>query len=469
MKDLFFIDGYYLDKDQIKCIKSNKNLLVIAGAGSGKTSTILGKVKYLINEHLNSEDILCISLTNEATNGLKNKLLNIGIDVDCLTFHKLGLNIINKYYSNITIVNNYLDYIVDEYFNSIVKYSYRRFYLYMLFKSFKYNEILNSKDFLLYKNTIITFINLVKNKGLDIYYIYSLYKNSLVKYNYLFILEIYKIYDNELKSNNSFDLNDLIIEANRLINNNKLRLKYKYIIIDEFQDSSKIKLNLIKNIISYNSSKIMCVGDDYQSIYRFTGSDLDTFFNFKKYFNDSEIIYLNNSYRNSSELLYVSTSFICKNKYQYKKELISNKHNSKPIKIIYYIDKIKGLKKALKHINGSYMIIGRNNKDIDFYVENNDVLNNYFTAHKSKGLESDNIIIINMTNDIMGFPNKIKNNKIISKLFDKELYKYDEERRLFYVALTRTKNNVYILVDKNNISCFVKEIVSDYKDYIEFI
>ena len=80
-----------------------------------------------------------------------------------------------------------------------------------------------------------------------------------------------------------------------------------------------------------------------------------------------------------------------------------------------------------------------------------------------------NVILINLCDDVMGFPNKIKNNKIISKLFDKELYNFDEERRLFYVAITRTKNSVYMLVDKNNISIFVKEIIKDYKKYIEFL
>ena len=117
------------------------------------------------------------------------------------------------------------------------------------------------------------------------------------------------------------------------------------------------------------------------------------------------------------------------------------------------------------------MIIGRNNIDINNYVDKYKDINNYnyYTAHKSKGLECDNVILINLTDDIMGFPSKIKNSKIINILFDKELYKYDEERRLFYVAITRSKNNVYFLVDKNNISCFVKEIIKDYKEYIEYI
>ena len=105
MEDIFYIDGYRLDEYQIECVKCNKNLLVIAGAGSGKTSTIIGKVKYLVHNGIKEEEILCMSLTNEATNGLKNKLNNIGLNIECLTFHKLGLNIIRNKYKEVNIVN----------------------------------------------------------------------------------------------------------------------------------------------------------------------------------------------------------------------------------------------------------------------------------------------------------------------------------------------------------------------------
>lgn len=472
MSDLFYIDGYRLDDYQIDCIMCDKNLLVIAGAGCGKTSTILGKVKYLIHNGIKENEILCISLTNEATNGLKNKLFNIGLDIDCLTFHKLGLKIINMFYENINLCSdNTLLYIVDEYFLSVVKYSYRRFILYFLFKSFKYDEIIKSRDFLLYKNSLITFINLLKNKGFDILKIFELYNKSIVKHNFLFLLEIYKIYDNELKSSNTFDFNDMISIANDLIITNKLVLPYKYIIIDEFQDTSIIRLNLIQSIMRYNSSKIMCVGDDYQSIYRFAGSDIDLFLDFKKHFKNSEIMYLKNTYRNSKELLCVTNSFICKNKYQIKKELFSNKSINKPIKILYTNNRINCLNYLLEKLGKNTMIIGRNNKDIEYYVEKKENINNlnYYTAHKSKGLEYDNVILINLTNNILGFPNRLKNTKIVDKLFKRELFKFDEERRLFYVAMTRTKNYVYIIVDKNNASCFIYELLNDYKEYIEII
>jgi len=468
--DLFYIDGYYLDKYQIDCIKESNNLLVIAGAGCGKTSTILGKIKYLINKDIKEDEILCLSLTNDATNGLKNKINKLGYNVETITFHKLGLKILNNFYDKVNIANdNLLSYVVNEYFLSIVKYSYRKYLLMLEFKNYKYNEIINSKDFILFKESIVTFINLLKNKGLGIEFIYDLYNKSIVKHNYLFIMEIYKIYERELESTNSFDFNDMIFTSSNLVLHNKIKLNYKYIIIDEFQDTSMIRLNLIKNIIKFNKAKIMCVGDDYQSIYRFAGSDIELFLDFEKNFKDSKIMYLKNTYRNSKELLSVSCDFIMKNKYQIKKDLLSDKTNNKPIKIHFYKNRINALKYVLNLIKTDYMIIGRNNNDINYYVDKDTFINNYFTVHKSKGLESDNIILINLTDDTLGLPSKVRNNKFVSKLFNKELYKYDEERRLFYVAITRTKNNVYMLVDKNNMSIFIREIILNYKEYIEYI
>ena len=130
-KNLFYIDGYTLDKYQIECIKCDKNLLVVAGAGCGKTSTILGKIKFLLSKGIKENEILCISLTNEATNGLKNKISKIGYNIETLTFHKLGLKIINTFYNIVNISSdNLLEYVVDEYFFSVVKNSYRKYFLY---------------------------------------------------------------------------------------------------------------------------------------------------------------------------------------------------------------------------------------------------------------------------------------------------------------------------------------------------
>ena len=117
-----------------------------------------------------------------------------------------------------------------------------------------------------------------------------------------------------------------------------------------------------------------------------------------------------------------------------------------------------------QHNMKDVLILGRCNKDINELMDEvkyKDMNMRYLTVHKAKGLEADNVILINMTNKINGFPSKLEEPKITNKIFkSKEKYPYSEERRLFYVALTRTKNNVFIMSDKNYESIFITEIKS---------
>ena len=260
--------------------------------------------------------------------------------------------------------------------------------------------------------------------------------------------------------------------ATSIINNKVIKLPYKLIIVDEFQDTSLLRFNLIKAIVNNNNSKLCVVGDDYQSIYKFQGCDLLLFLNFDKEFKNAKIYYLNQTFRNSQELIDVAGNFIMKNPNQIKKRLYSNIHLNNPIKIIKYKDSKKALIELVKSLplDKEILILGRNNFDIDKYInnyklDNNDLFINgikqrikYMTIHSSKGLESDIVIILNLVDERYGIPSKIKENKYINMLKKEEDYLYAEERRLFYVALTRSKSYVYLLVDKYKPSIFIKEI-----------
>jgi len=311
-------------------------------------------------------------------------------------------------------------------------------------------------------------IHLIKNNNLDINYVFEIYKKSLIyKFIWKILLDVLNIYKRELESLGLIDFDDMINEAYNLIRSKNLSFNYKYIIIDEFQDISVARYKLIKEIMDRSNAKFVAVGDDWQSIYGFTGCSVDILINFNKYFLNSNILYLENTYRNSSELIYVASKFILKNNFQIKKELFSSKHIIKPIKIVYSSDN-DILVKILEYINKEdVMILGRNNYDIKDYTINNC---RYLTVHKSKGLEADEVILINLENKLDGFPNKKKDNRFNKKLLEnKEKYNYAEERRLFYVALTRTRNSVYLVLRKDNKSIFVKELIKDFKDYIEYI
>lgn len=446
-----------MNEKQLEAIKSLENTLVVAGAGSGKTFTIVNKIKYLLDNNIYKEnELLVISFTNESVNDLKRK---IDYNLDIMTFHKLAITLINN--PDMKISNEYyLKYIINEYFNSYGKYNKKQNKL--------IKRILQEMDIDNLKKLIFTFINLYKSNYNDINYLLNLYQKShfINKIYFKIILEIYHIYNQEIESSNLYDFNDMIKIATNNINNNIIKTNYKYIIIDEFQDTSLNRFKLIDAIMKQNNAKIFVVGDDYQSIYRFSGCNLDIFLNFNKLVSNLNIINLDYNYRNPKEIIDVANSFIMKNKNQIKKETICLKNINKPIKICFYKNKRTAIEKILKYIDTKYLILGRNNKDKAlFNVQDKPFL----TIHKSKGLEEDNIILINLTNNNNSLPSKIKNHKIINKLIKTDYYPYEEERRLFYVALTRTRNNIYLLVPKSNYSIFIKELMKNYKNYIEYI
>lgn len=455
------------DKYQLKAIKCEKNTLLVAGAGAGKTTTILGKINYLLDNGYNESDILCISFTNASVNDLKKKLNN---SIDVFTFHKLSINILNEYDKTYKLCDsNLLEKIINSYINKLFEFKKKKK------KFLKY--VPNVSNF---SKLALRFINLFKannydeEKFRDIFIKVNKIKNKQKRLynlmNLINIINIYKLYKQELNSCNELDFNDLIIEATKVVKNTTFTDKYKYIIIDEFQDTSLVRLNLILEIYTKNNCKFFCVGDDFQSIYQFTGCDLKIFLNFKKYFKKSTIKKLKMTYRNPQELINVAGSFVMKNKSQIRKILISNKSIKAPIKIVYLRN--NGLLKLINHLNSNYMILGRNNKDIYKYFNNKEIIENniiYSTIHKSKGLEADNIIIINLTDDYDSIPSRIRNDYLIDLLLNNHNDVYYEERRLFYVGLTRTKNNVYLISSKNSESEFIKELTKDYKNYIKII
>lgn len=450
-----------LDKYQKEAVLATGNVLLIAGAGAGKTFTITKKIDYLIASKIcEAEEILIISFTNKSVNDLRLKIKH---NCDIKTFHKLAIDILKDHHVSYNLASDdYLEFIANEFFKSlsdnemtqeILKFFHESDYSLFL-KSYKYQEFIK---------VVINIIKIYKTNACNIDDFKNIYyKNKFIsKYVYL----INCMYNTELKSSGSMDFDDLIIEATNTLKNN-YNYKYKYIIVDEFQDTSMIRFNLVNKLRIINHATLFCVGDDYQSIYHFSGCDLNIFLNFTKLVDNAKILKLKYTYRNSQELIDICSKFVMKNKSQIKKDLISNKHIDNPIEIIYYLNPKKAFVKLVKKLNErEYLVLGRNNKDITYFTDNLNVP--YLSVHSSKGLEEDNVIIINLVNKTYGFPNKLQNNKLIEELHpsDKSIL-YAEERRLFYVALTRTKNKVYLLVPIFNKSIFIKEIKHNAKKRI---
>jgi len=316
-------------------------------------------------------------------------------------------------------------------------------------------------------------------------------ENNFIKHRNELFLKIFKnfynFYEHSLSSTGQIDFNDMINKATDIIKLGFVPNNYKYIIIDEYQDISVSRFKLIKSLQLATNSKVICVGDDWQSIYRFSGSDIDLFSNFENYFGPSKFLKIEKTYRNSQELIDIASDFVTQNHCQLKKELKSDKHIENPLKVCFYSQNIvEGVENAIQDIVTNFgdkaeiLFLGRTKFDIfqlldlDEKFESNENCSeiiykpipslkiSFLTVHKSKGLEADNVILLNMQNNLLGFPNRISNDPILSLvLSNTEEYPYAEERRLFYVAITRTKNRTYLIAPEIHYSQFLEEMISN--------
>ena len=353
----------------------------------------------------------------------------------------------------------------------------------------------SNKYFSEFINLCCTFLNLFKSNNFKIEQIDELKKTYgesepsafLCERTELF-LNIIKIilsaYQNFLTSNNSIDFSDMINIASEKVEEGCEIIPYKYIIVDEYQDISKSRFNFLKAIVDKTNAKLFCVGDDWQAIYRFAGSDISLFTDFEKYFGYTKILKIEKTYRNSQNLIDEASHFVLQNPLQLKKQLRSDKKLDYPLVFWGYDEEpYKALEQAINKIisefgiNSSILILGRINHDKDIlkksglfrfsmnnrkevidYVKVPEVQIDFLSVHKSKGLEADNVILLNFKNDKLGFPNQIADDDVLNLvLTNAEKYKFAEERRLFYVAITRTKNRTFVLTDNKNPSPFFKE------------
>lgn len=315
-------------------------------------------------------------------------------------------------------------------------------------------------------------------------------------------------YSKEMKEKKCIDFEDMINNASNILDDkikSGEKLDYKYILIDEYQDISMQRFDLAEKLSQCSNAKIVAVGDDWQSIFRFSGAKLDLFTKFEEKMGYANVLKITHTYRNSQELIDIAGGFIMQNDNQIQKKLLSSKHLKDPIILMSYNDtykhkddlKDKGpyyrLGEAIveslddivlkQGIDQKVLIIGRYNFDAknlgrltDFFVYAGEkiVCKKYpklrihcLTAHASKGLTYDNTIIINGKDDILGFPSKIEDDPVMKLVIkDDEKMDYSEERRLFYVALTRTKNRVYIITPQFKPSKFILEIKDHFKNVI---
>lgn len=506
LSDFFSLLDIKLNEQQKNIIISNeKTLLALAGAGSGKTLTIAAKVKYLVEVcKVKPEKILLLAFTRKSAGEMTERIVNkFGVNVKASTFHSLGYRIIYDVEGKKLRIPENSESIFYNFFENLATNNKK---LIEQIKAFsKINEKISKDKIKSLSKLVYTFINLLRSRSGKISDIIRQNSDSgLLDERDKLFLNIAKnaqeYYENELRAKQLIDYNDMIIRSAEYIEHGKWKPKYEYVIIDEYQDISFSRYRLVNAIVKTSNSSLMCIGDDWQSIYRFTGSDVDLITNFKKYWGTFKKMKIEYNYRNTQENIDVSAAFVLKNPKQLSKKLVSSRHLKNPFKAIIYgspsnmqasnateafimalndINQINGSKKI------NILLLGRNNADITMiFPENKNYLGikyikeeddiflkcdkypnmniSFLTVHRAKGLEADYVIIVNMKSGITGFPNRIADDNVMRfVLSEPDDYEYAEERRLFYVAATRSKNITYLLVPDRHPSVFVKEIISN--------
>lgn len=306
----------------------------------------------------------------------------------------------------------------------------------------------------------------------------------------LFIIEnmvkpFYTSYQAALDKNGEMDFTDAILQATDMCNNGKYLLKYKYIIVDEFQDISFDRYRFLMGLRNQSPlGKIFAVGDDWQSIYRFSGSDMGLFSDFSKHFGFTTICKIESTYRFAQPAIGISSAFIQKNASQVKKNVKSpRKDIVTTIKFEGYgedkelAETVANKIKAIPNEKSVYILaryafdftIFRNagynyrehDKNIEISIGNRKV--KCLTVHQAKGLEADYVFLLKCDSDIYGFPSMISDDPVLEYLLSQQEESVDfaEERRVFYVAITRAKANTTIFYKRARPSVFVDEIIDN--------
>ncbi len=388
-------------------------------------------------------------------------------------FKKGNINYV-KTFDNMTLDSAYFNHCLD----NVVKNKLPEDYIYTA--NIRYEEEFNGylKDVKDFVQQIIRIIDMIKveNKSFDeILTEAKKDQHERVRNFYELALPIAKKYQEYCINKSYLDFNDMISRTTSLLSNqedisNKFKKQFDYILVDEFQDVNNLQVDLIKLLLK-DSTQLFCVGDDWQSIYGFRGSNVSYIVEFEKHFENSKTIKLNLNYRSTQNIVGASNEVIKHNRFKVEKDVQSSKMSEHKIvvfsgnkleeNIAFAFDRVKEL-----------LDEGLNNDDILFLYRRSKMFDPYFkkfkdegvkvvgkTIHASKGLEAKVVFIIGLTEGSGGFPDVWLEDRIfqVIKKSNHDLL-LEEERRLFYVAITRAKDKLFLITEKGNESSFLKEI-----------
>lgn len=309
------------DKQKEALLATKGPLLILAGAGSGKTKVVTSKIAYLIEElQVPSWKILAITFTNKAANEMRDRVSKL-IDEDISsmwigTFHSICVRILRKNIDKVGYSSSFTIYDRDDQI-TVVKEAI--------------GELGLDRD--IYKpRSIVNDISNIKSEGLSPKEYIDLNKTNFFKEN---LGKIYEIYEKKLVSNNALDFDDLLIKTVDILRDYEdvrdfYRSKFEYIFVDEYQDTNKIQYEFIK-LVAGNEPNLTVVGDNDQSIYKWRGADINNILNFHKDFPGAKIVKLEQNYRSTQKILEVANKVIENNRTRIEKNLWTSRNEGKPV------------------------------------------------------------------------------------------------------------------------------------------
>ena len=476
------------DEQKKSVICNNKNILCIAGAGSGKTK-VLTKRAWFLSKYKSAEKILCVTFTRKARNEMKERLdlmyPNNNIEIE--TFNSYCEKILKKHDSiiydkphsvmdfrtQIILVKNILkeekislESALALYFTKRQLYSKEKNTLFLGF----IHDIFSLLDYQRNNN--------ISNKEIQdlIYGHYDFQTSEMI---HTIITKIKK-YKTEMGLR---DFTDQIVHVNNFFKDNPSYIpKYQHVLVDEYQDINTLQFELIELL---NPDNLFVVGDPRQSIYGWRGSKIEFILDFEKIYSDTAVLQLSTNYRSKKKIVDISNKMIASMKLPDLKtsngeegKLVLLKHDNEDSENLFIVQSILNLDISRKEI----FVLARTNKEIEKISELMDKNNIKYikrtieqkkvnltptddevtlsTVHAIKGLEADTVYIIGV--GAKNFPCKASEHPLLEAVKMNDTYdKYEEERRLLYVAISRAKNNLVINYTGTITSFFSKELFSE--------
>lgn len=358
-----------LNDVQLKAVNDTEGaVLVFAGAGSGKTRVLTHRIIHLIEDNnVPAWNILAITFTNKATNEMKQRLHDMLGDneVWVSTFHSLCVKILFRFAEKIGYKPSFS--IFDESASKRI-----------MQRVLREKHLEDDKDKDKYRNHV----SAAKNMGMnpDAYFNYLRTRDN----DAMTISEVYERYEEILKENNAMDFDDLLIKCVELLRDheearNYYQKKFRYIHVDEFQDTNEIQFELVK-LLAGKWGNVFVVGDDDQSIYGWRGANIRNILDFDKNFNNVKVYKLEQNYRSTQEILDAANRLIKHNRSRSDKELFSDNKGGARVEYIYagndynevdnVLDRIMQLKRGHGYTNGDFAILVRNNSLTRLFEKN---------------------------------------------------------------------------------------------------